>query len=244
MVMTTSQARAKRKGTNKDSRYVEIRTPSKIIEPSECEKLLGFWLHHDMKFAENILDNGESLLRSLNTRIGALKLLGKVASFRTRRMIADGIFMSKLIYLIALWGGCAKYLTEALQKAQNRAARVVTKLDWTTPTAELLKQCGWLSVHQLVVYHSVVQVYKIIQEESPRFLFSMFSANYNYKTKQAQRGTLKHNRNLKLDLTKSSFRWRAAQSYDQLPLKLKNLKTLKEFKTATRKWVMENTPLK
>ena len=244
MVMTTSQARAKRRGTNKDPSNVEIRTPSKIIKPSECEKLLGCWLHQNMKFAENILDNSESMLRSLNTRIGALKLLGKVAGFRTRRMIADGIFMSKLIYLIALWwGGCAKYLTEALQRAQNRAARVVTKLDWSTPTAELLKQCGWLSVHQLVVYHSVVQVYKVIQKESPKFLFSMFSANYKHKTKQAQSGTLKHNRNLRLNLTESSFRWRAAQSYDELPLKNKNLKTLKEFKTAARKWVMENTPL-
>ena len=105
---------------------------------------------------ENLLHSDESVLRALNKRICALKILGKVASFRTRKMVADGIFMSKMIYLITLWGGSAKYMIVTLQKAQNRAARVVTKLDWYTPTAELLNQCGWLSVHQLVVYHSVV----------------------------------------------------------------------------------------
>jgi hypothetical protein len=222
---------------------VEIRTPSQTIEPSKCEKLLGCWLHEDMKFAENLLNNEESLLRSLNTRIGALKILGKVASFRTRKMVADGIFMSKLIYLIPLWGGSAKYLLAALQKAQNRAARVVTKLDWGTPTAELLNQCGWLSVHQLVVYHSVVLVYKIMKNESPRFLYSMFSAKYSYKTKQARSGIIKHTRDLDLGLTARSFRWRASSSYSELPQEIRNIDTEQGFKKAAKAWIKENTPL-
>ena len=87
-----------------------------------------------MKFGENLLHNEESVLRSLNTRIDALKILGRVANFRRRKMVANGIFMSKLIYLITLWGGSAKYMIVALQKFQNRTARVVTKLDWHTPT--------------------------------------------------------------------------------------------------------------
>ena len=174
MVMTTSQARARREGTIKASSLVEIRTPSETIEPSECEKLLGCWLHQDMKFKEHIQNHDESLLRSLNSRVGALKKVGKVATFATRKMIADGIFMSKLLYLITLWGGSAKYLLESLQKAQNRAARAVTKLDWNTHVAELLKQCGWLSVQQLIVYHSVVQVYQVLRIKSPEFLFCYF----------------------------------------------------------------------
>ena len=167
MVMTTREARAKRKDTGKDSSKVVIRTQVEEIQPSEVEKLLGCWLHQDMKFKENILDNKESLLRSLNSRIGALKTVGKVASFKTRKLIADGIFMSKLIYLIELCGGCAEYLLDSLQKTKNRAARAVSRLDWFTPTTALLNQCGWLSVRQLVVYHSVVLVFEIIMTSTP-----------------------------------------------------------------------------
>ena len=53
-----------------------------------------------MKFKEYKLSNKESLLGSLNTRVSALKIVGKDANFRTRKMITNGIFISKLIYLI------------------------------------------------------------------------------------------------------------------------------------------------
>ena len=49
-------------------------------------------------------------------------------------MIADGLFMSKLIYLSPLWGGCEKFLLEALQVTQNKVAGLVTDRALYTPT--------------------------------------------------------------------------------------------------------------
>ena len=117
MVMATQQSRAIRKGTTKDCNGVVIRTPSEVIEQSRSEILLGCWLHQDMNFDDHILGNNESVLRSLNTRIGALKIIRKVVSFKVRRVVANGIFMSKVIYLIELCGGSPKYLLGYLQKA-------------------------------------------------------------------------------------------------------------------------------
>ena len=76
-------------------------------------------------------------------------------------MVANGIVTSKLIYLIQWWGGCSDFLINFLQVLQNRAARLVTNYGTFTPTAVLLHQCGWLSVRQLVHYHSLVLVSKI-----------------------------------------------------------------------------------
>ena len=59
MVMTTSQ---KRKNLAQDDSVFMI-TPSEVIEKSESEKLLGAWIHEDMKWAEHILNNDESLVR-------------------------------------------------------------------------------------------------------------------------------------------------------------------------------------
>ena len=78
----------------KDSSLVVIRTPTDIIEPSETEKLLRCWLHQDMKFTEYIQNNKESLLSSLKKRVGVIKMIGKVANFKTRKMIAYEIMMS------------------------------------------------------------------------------------------------------------------------------------------------------
>ena len=241
MVMSTSQARLAREKKGDTSR-VQIRTSIKNIEPSQSEKLLGCWLHEDMKWGEHIQDNRESLLRSLNSRVGALKMVCRVAGFRTRKMIADGIIMIKLVYCIALWGGCSNQLLDSLQKLQNKAARAVTKQDWNTPTKSLLKQCGWLSVKQLVVYHSSILVYKVMKAESPQYLFSMFSTEYTCDTRQARSGQVKPTRRSNLDLSEESFRWRAAKYYNNLPADLRQAVSASIFKTGLRRWILENVP--
>ena len=72
------------------------------------------------------------MIKSLNTRLSALQMIGKVAP--CKKMLADGIFISNLSYLISLWGGCEKYLIKSLQIVQNKTARVVSN----TPTHALL----------------------------------------------------------------------------------------------------------
>ena len=57
-----------------------------------------------MKWAEHIQDNKDNLILALTTRLGALKKISRVASFKNRKLLANGIFLSKLSYMIALWG--------------------------------------------------------------------------------------------------------------------------------------------
>ena len=71
----------------------------------------------------------------------------------------------------------------------------------------------------------------------------MFSADYNYDTRQAREGILRHTRDLDLGLTASSFRWRAARSFDKLPLEMRNLETVQMFKKEAKAWIQQNTPL-
>ena len=80
--------------------------------------------------------------------------------------------MSKLIYLMPVWAGCEDYLVKALQVIQNKVARSVTKKDKFTTTKVLMKECGWLTVHQLMVYHSLIQLHKTIRHQSPPYLFN------------------------------------------------------------------------
>ena len=108
---------------------------------------MGCWIHEDLKWAEHLRDNKDNIMKSLNIRLGTLKKVKNFATFKNRKMIAEGIFMSKLTYLIALWGGCGAVLQKSLKIIQNKVARVVTRMDWSTPARELLHQCGWLSVN-------------------------------------------------------------------------------------------------
>ena len=90
--------------------------PTATVRPSKVERLLGAHVHEVMRWKEHIMDNEESL-----------KKVCRLASFKSRKMLANGVFMSKLIYLMPVWAGCEDNLTKALEVIQNKVARSVSK---------------------------------------------------------------------------------------------------------------------
>ena len=226
-----------------------------IVRPSSVERLLGAHVHEDMRWKEHIMDNEESLMKALSKRQGAMKKVCRVASFKSRKMLANGVFMSKLIYLMPVWAGCEDYLTKALQVIQNKVARSVTKKDIFTPTKVLMKEWCWLSVRQLMVYHSLIQVQKTIQHKTPSYLYERVTSqlslldtslvtrsSYYYNTRQEARGVLRQvpEAEAKLDLSDRSWCWRATKAYHSLPLSIKMESKLPKFKKQLKAWVLGN----
>ena len=129
---------------------VKLEAGPHTITPSTTEKLLGCQISQDLKWKQHILEGEQSLVKQLTSRMNGLCMMTSRATLQTRLMVANGIVMSKLCYLIQLWGGCDAYLLKPLQVLQNRAARSVTGCGWFTPKRKLLKLCKWLSIKQLV----------------------------------------------------------------------------------------------
>ena len=135
--------------------------------PVECETLLGANISNNFTWNQHLRDDKKSLFNKLRQKLGILRKICSICDFRTRKMIAEGLFMSNLIYAIQVYGACSKYLVSMLQTQQNIVARYVTKLPFLTPTNSLLSQCGWLSVKQLIKYHSLVLLFRTFKEKKP-----------------------------------------------------------------------------
>ena len=171
-------------------------------------------------------------------------MIAKFSDFKTRKMLADGIFMSKMVYLICIWSNCSKDLLTRLQSLQNKAALIVTRNYRYNNSQENLKQSGWLSVKQLIFYHKVVQLHKIRETKLPESLFKMYEWNYTYPTRQEAKGLIKPIGTPRLRTTQSSFRWSAAQCFNSLPQKLTLIKEGQKFKGEVKAWITENVPYK
>ena len=156
--------------------------------------------------------------------------------------MTNGLFMSKLAYLMPLWGGCQKFLIGSLQVMQNKAARYVTKKNIFTPTKVLLKQCGWMSVNQMVFFHTSVLFYKTRQSKFPPALYNMASSEYSYNTREKSRGNFKvvSNTRLQSSLAVQSFRWRSVEFWNKLPLNIKTIEKIEDFKKSLKEWTFEN----
>ena len=246
LIMSTRQK--KRKTTEA---MATLNTGHEIILPSRSEILLGFKIHENMNFSEHLLDSKDSLIKTLNKRIGALKQIKKVASFKARLNIANGIVMSKILYLLPLYAGCAEYLLKAIQTKQTEAMRQVTGRRWIVPgkkyvsTVELLKECGWLSIRQLSFYTTVLSVHEALVNKTPENIYRILTSGREHVTRRAVKHPVKRTcvDEARLTMASSLYRWRGHQQHSALPDFLKDEDDLKVFKCALKSWVLENVPI-
>ena len=168
--------------------------------------------------------------------------------------------MSKLIYLIPVWSGCEDYLVRSLQVVQNKAARSVAKLSIFTPTVTLMRVCGWMSVRQLMAYHSLVVLHKTLASQKPVYLYQKVTSGgkFTYKTRQAascppgfsfevnhptDSGTLRQGSSTKLGLSRKGWCWKSVELYNTLPTDLRLERKLPSFKKRLKEWVATNVSI-
>ena len=152
-------------------------------------------------------------------------------------MVANGVVMSYLSYLMPLYGGCPDYLLNALQILQNRAARLVTKSGWYTPSTVMLQQVGWLNVRQLIVYYSLVLLYKARLEKKPAYIYERISSPFNVNTRLANSNGIRDDMSRKSGIAKKSFFPRTVAQWNRLPPDLRSISNLKKFKLRLRQWI-------
>ena len=124
----------------------------------------------------------------------------------------------------------------------NRAARQVTKLSWYTPVRRLLKQCNWLSINQLIFYHSALTVYRTKVSSLPVYLNQHLTSEHPYNTRQSTSGGVRQVGSHGY-LVDNSFLRRAGRDYNEIPANIRSIRTLAVFKKRLRQWVETNIPL-
>ena len=215
------------------------------ITPSSVAKLLGGIVSQDAKWTQHILRHEQSLISQLTRRINGLSLVSSRTDFSTRLMVANGIFSSKLCYLIQLWGGCQDYLLRALQVVQTRAARTVCKEPWFTPTRTLLTKCNWLSVRQLVFYQTAIMAHNVMKTGLPAYLGRKMKGDFPYRTRQATTGAIRFSEEFfsRKALNHSSFRYRATVEYNRIPGVIRETGSMQVFKIKLKSWIKANIPV-
>jgi hypothetical protein len=233
MVMASKKNTAKRK-------EVSMMAGGFIIKPTESEKLLGGQLHQSLEWNLHIRDHKGSLLNQLNSRLNGLRKVCVNASFGTKLMVANGVVMSKLAYLITLWGGAQQYLISAVQVQQLAAARAVCGFGcWRWSKRKLLDRVGWLSVRQLVFYHTVLQAHKTLKTGQPKPLHQSLTGDYPYTTRGAASGQIRQDSSFS---SQSTFKFRAMQYYNSVPVSVRVGSTA-TVKRKLKQWINTNIPI-
>ena len=195
-----------------------------------CELLLGCYLESNLKWNVQI----SVLLKKLKSRIVGLTSLKYIVPYQTRNTITMGMFNSILVYCLPLYGGCTVAQLHSIQVLQNKATQVVTHLPPRTHRSDLYDRVKWLTVNQLVTYHTLISVFKIRKNEEPEYL-----AKYLKSDNRLGRIIIP---NTNLGLARKSFVWRGSVAWNSLPQQLRNCTRIGAFKSGVRQWVTSNIP--
>ena len=202
----------------------------KVISAKDSCRLLGVNLNRDATWNHQLELGEKPLVKTLRSVLGVLTHISCNLPQKSRLLLANGLFISRLLYLLPMWGGLPWRDTKKIQIQMNKCARVVLNKNRKTRTRSLMTGCGWLYFCELVTYHSLVQMYKIIKFEQPVNLRRMFTLSQNGRV-QSVPGRLK--------ISRDSFKWRTVCAWNGLPEYLIMTTKLSLFKKLLRKHIID-----
>ena len=131
-----------------------------------------------------------------------------------------------------MYGGLDSGDLGDLQVMQNKAARIVTLMPPRTNRSLMYDKLGWLTINQLIFYHSVILVFKIRSSGQPEYLAQLL--------KQDSRNSRIMIPNLALRVAQRSFTMRGSTSWNLLPQIDRDQPKLGSFKKMTKQWILVN----
>ena len=194
------------------------------------EYLLGCYIQSNLKWKKQVTE----LAAKLKKRLIGLVTLKHILPKHLRKIVAEGTFNSVLGYCLPLFGGCNNEEIKELQVLQNKAAQIVIHAPPRTNRVTMYEELDWLTVNQLVKYHTLLAVYRIRLSGEPEYLKDTFRFD-------DRRGNLILPK-VKLSLFRNSFVCRGILSWNSLPRDLREIAKISVFKKRLRSWIKQTVP--
>ena len=188
-----------------------------IIKRVDHTKSFGLTTHAQLSWGKHV----EEICKKVSSAIGALKRVRPFISKETAIQIYNALIMPHFDYCSPVWDCLSGYLSDKLQKLQNRAARVITKSPFDTSSNHLLSTLDWERLSFRRKKQKALMMYKTMNDLAPEYLQSLFSqrhSTYNL-TNSEGRLTLSKPRT---NYLKRSLSYGGAMLWNNLPKSLKN----------------------
>ena len=206
----------------------------KELIPVSFAKDLGVRLDCCLSFTDHVENLTSNLMRSL-CQINRVKHL---FDKKTLLSIINSLVFSKLFYCSTVWAGTFQGNIKKLQLVQNFAARIVSgkrKFDHISST---IKDLGWLTVKNMLLYRDAQMAYKIMNGSVPSYLSGLLTRRSSIHCLNTRNRQDLNIPKCRTSLAQRSFRYRAAKLWNTIPSKVKHSPTLNSFKRSIKNWLL------
>lgn len=157
--------------------------------------------------------------------------------------MANGLCILLAQYAPAIWGREHYKALNKLQVAQSDVARWVLCKGRRCQATFLHRLCGWLSIHQIGAYQSLVLLWNTTRCDHSIYWSKRILSEANSRpSRRRVEGGLSTCRTVRLDGTKDSWRWQAVSLWNRLPVIIRCELSISKFKAKVKEWVRNNIP--
>ena len=200
----------------------------KTIKDKREMRILGTNLEQNRSWMSPLENGKKAILPATRKKFGNLQQLGKMLPRASRKLLAEGLLISKMTYVIPQWGGAANNQILLAQILQNIIARWITGCGKKIRISSLLEEVGWFSIRELTEIRSLVQIWKVINVARPEMIREKITVNQDHTI------LMDHPR---LQFTQQAFTWRTTTIWNSLPQNLREPKSLPTFKRRLKCWI-------
>ena len=226
----TQQKRTRVNGTPPTLTVKDKNNQDKEIMALNYMRLLGCNISRDLRWTHHLESGEKALLPRLIKQLGAIKLLSKELPTKSKLLLLNGLLISKICYMIQIWGAAHKNSIRKVQVLMNQAARFITGADRRTRTSKLMESCNWLSAKELIDYHSLVSMWRVVSLGIPAQIREHLAITED---------RLISTRPARLKIVRRSFKHRTIPIWNKLPEDIRSINSISIFKKRTKRWIVE-----
>ena len=202
----------------------------KHITDKTTSKTLGITIKNNLNWEPHLIGSKDAILPRIRKQMGALNSIMINMNKKARLQVMNGLIMSKLVYLINIWGNTSENLITKVQVVQNKAGRIITGYNRFTRQSKILKDCNWLNMRDITEYHSLIGFWKTLRWGKPAYLRNKLQMEDNNMLSTSIP---------RLMTTKNAYRCKTTSRWNDLPEDLRNELTVTGFKRRLKRYLLD-----
>lgn len=202
------------------------------IKQVDKQKLLGVFIDENLLWTAHI----DYLCASISSKVSLLRQLSTYIPLEVQKLFYQGYILPLIDYGSNTWGTTSKQNIERLAKLQKRAARIILKADYNTPSSEMFTNLGWSSIPHRHTYNKAVLTYKALNGLTPEYISDLLkpvSETHTRNLRSTTDGSLSVPRS-RTSLFDGSFSSTAPKLWNSLPKEIRTSSSVESFKRSIK----------
>ena len=215
-----------------DTYLLDLNADGNKIEKVPKQKLLGIVIDDHLSWAPHI----DYLCSTISSKISLLRHISIYVPQNIQKIFYQSYIQPLLDYGCNTWGNTTAANIERLSKLQKRAARIILRADFMTPSTIMFDRLEWLSVPKRLMFNKAVLTYKALNNLAPAYISGLLkpvSETHTRSLRSSENGLLSVPRS-RTALYDRSFSYSASKLWNALPQSIRTKPSLKSFKTSLK----------